>query len=224
MLDDTLYLGTLDAHLIALDAKTGTKKWAIQVADYTLGFAITAAPLPVKDMIITGLSLGGPDFRHFGNGEIPKKRGRIDAYDAETGELRWRFYTVPAPGEPGNETWGGSFWKFGGCSTWMTGSYDPALNLVYWGTGSPAMWMFGDFRKGDNLYSCSVVALNADTGALTWYYQFTPHDIWDWDAAHIFVLADMEFAGRPRRLLLNANRNGFFYVLLSVRVIFGDES
>ena len=213
ILGETLYLGTLDAHLVALDAKTGKKKWAIQVADHKLGFSITHAPLPVKDMIITGTSLGGFGLESIGPDGMPERRGRIDAYDSQTGELRWRFYTVPGSNEPGNETWGGGFWKIGGSSTWMTGSYDPELNMVYWGVSSPFLWMFGEIRKGDNLYSASVVALNADTGKLEWYYQFTPHDTHDWDSAHVFVLADMEFAGRQRKILLNANRNGFFYVL-----------
>jgi len=140
-------------------------------------------------------------------------RGFIDSYDAATGKRQWRFYTVPGPDEPGNETWKGDSWKTGGATTWVTGSFDPTLNLIYWGTGNPGPDYDGDYRLGDNLYSDSVVALDADTGKLKWHFQFTPHDVHDWDSNQVPVLADLEFRGRMRKLLLWANRNAFYYVL-----------
>lgn len=248
MLNQTLYLGTLDAHLVAIDSRTGTKKWEVEVADHGLGFNITAAPLAVKDMIIVGTSLGSVE----GEGEalldaigikanpwtgkmtpgelraffavlydkraeafpgIGDRRGRIDAYDAATGERRWRFQTVPGPGEPGNETWEGESWRMGAASPWMTGSYDPESNLLYWGAGNPKPALTAFLREGDNLYSSSVLALDADSGALKWHFQFTPHDRFDWDAAQVPVLVDMEIDGSLRKLLLTANRNAFFYSL-----------
>jgi alcohol dehydrogenase (cytochrome c) len=251
MLGDTVYLATIDAHLVSLDSRTGTVKWDVEVADYRLGFNITAAPLAVKDMIVTGTSVAGLDGLSegvlaagitkdqlnrllagtmelaevesmmdqlernapaFWNG-TEERRARIDAYDAATGELRWRFYTVPGPGEPGNETWEGDSWRLGASSPWLTGSYDPELDLLYWGVGNPAPALVDFLRKGDNLFSTSVVALDPDDGSLDWYFQFTPHDRFDWDAAQIPVLADVEVAGTERRLLLTANRNAFFYSL-----------
>ena len=140
-------------------------------------------------------------------------RDFLDAYDAKTGERVWRFWTVPGPGEPGNETWGGDSWKRGGGSTWVTGTYDPDLNLIYWGTGNPGPDMNGDVRPGDNLYTCSVVALDADTGKLKWHFQFTPHDVHDWDAVADPVLVDMTIKGENRKTLIQANRNGYFYAL-----------
>ena len=201
ILGERLYLGTVDAHLVALDSKTGSPVWDVAVADPKAGYSITVAPLAVKDKIIVGISGG-----EFGI------RGFLDAYDAETGKRAWRFYTVPGPGEPGHETWEGDSWKTGGAPTWLTGSFDPELNLIYWGTGNPAPDFNGEVRKGDNLYSDSVVVLDADTGKLKWYFQFTPHDVMDWDAAQIPVLLDAPFQGRPRKLLLWPNRNGFYYV------------
>ena len=159
-------------------------------------------PLVIKDKLIVGIA-----------GAEGGIRGFLDAYDAKTGERVWRFWTVPAPGEPGSETWGGDSWKFGGASTWITGSYDPELNLVYWGTGNPGPDYNGDVRPGDNLYSCSLLALDADTGKLKWYFQFTPHDTHDWDATQIPVLLDSTFNGRPRKLVVMTSRNGFHYVL-----------
>ncbi|MDA2938759.1 PQQ-dependent dehydrogenase, methanol/ethanol family [Acidobacteria bacterium AH-259-A15] len=199
---DRLYMGTVDAHLVALDAKTGSLIWDVEVADYKTGYSVTVAPLVVKDKIIVGIAGGEYGIRGF-----------VDAYDAKTGERVWRFYTIPGPGEPGNKTWEGDSWKTGGAGTWVTGSFDPELNLIYWGTGNPGPDWNGEVRKGDNLYSDSVVALDADTGKLKWYFQFTPHDVWDWDAVQIPVLVDMEFQGRPRKLMLWANRNAFYYVL-----------
>jgi alcohol dehydrogenase (cytochrome c) len=181
-LDDALYLATLDAHLIALDRRSGKKRWDVTVADWTTGHSLTLAPLAVKDKIIIGISGG-----EFG------VRGFIDAYDARTGKRLWRFWTVPGPGEPGHDSWSGDSWKTGGAPAWVTGSYDPALNLLYWGTGNPAPDYNGDARKGDNLYSDSLVALDADTGKLRWHFQYTPHDLHDWDSNQVPVLIDAEF-------------------------------
>ncbi len=201
-LGDKVFLATLDAHLVALDSKTGEVVWDVEAEDYRKGYNFTMAPLVVKDKVIVGVSGGEYGIRGF-----------IDAYDAETGKRAWRFYTIPAPGEPGNETWAGDSWKTGGAPAWLTGTYDPELNLTYWGTGNPGPDLHGGDRKGDNLYSDSVVALDADTGKLKWYFQFTPHDLHDWDATQIPVLLDLEYQGRPRKLLAMANRNGFFYLL-----------
>ncbi len=202
ILGDKLYWGTLDAHLIALDSKTGSVLWDVEVADYRAGYAITSAPLAVKNMVITGIAGGEYGIRGF-----------VDAYDSETGKQVWRFYTVPGPGEPGNETWEGDSWKTGGAPTWVTGSFDPGLNLIYWGTGNPGPDWDGSVREGDNLYSSAVVALDADSGKLRWHYQFTPHDVHDWDAAQIPVLVDAKFQGRDRKLMLWGNRNAFYYIL-----------
>ena len=203
VLGDALYFVTLDAHLVALDRRTGQVRWDVTVADYKTGHSLTLAPLAVKDKIVIGISGG-----EFG------VRGFIDAYDAKTGKRAWRFWTVPARGEPGNETWSGKSWKTGGAPAWVTGSYDPDLNLLYWGTGNPSPDYNGDVRKGDNLYSDSLVALDADTGKLRWYFQYTPHDLHDWDSNQVPVLIDAEFPpGRPRKLVAQANRNAFFYLL-----------
>ncbi len=202
LLGDTVYLGTLDAHLIALDAKTGHVLWDTAVADYKTGYSITVAPLALKDRIIIGMSGG-----EYG------VRGFLDAYDPKTGARLWRFWTVPGPGEPGHETWAGDSWKTGSAATWVTGSYDPNLNLVYWGTGNPGPDYDGDIRKGDDLYSDSLLALDAYTGKLKWHFQFTPNDTHDWDSTLTPVLIDTQFQGRARKLVAAANRNGFFYVL-----------
>jgi alcohol dehydrogenase (cytochrome c) len=202
VLGDRLFLGTLDAHLVALDARTGNVLWDVDVADEKAGYSKTGAPLVVGDKVITGIAGG-----EFGI------RGFVDAYDAETGERVWRRYTIPGPGEPGNETWDGDSWRTGGSPTWVTGSYDPELDLVYWGTGNPGPDWNGEVRLGDNLYSDCVLAIDPDTGELVWYFQFTPHDIHDWDATQIPVLADSRFAGEDRKLMLWPNRNAFFYVL-----------
>ena len=202
ILDDTLYMGTIDGRLVALDAKSGAVVFSKQIVDPTGGYSLTHAPLVVKDKLILG-SAGG----EYGI------RGFIAAIDPKTGDELWRFNTIPGPGEPGHETWSGDSWKRGGGSIWVTGSYDPDLNLTYWGVGNPAPDWNGDVRLGDNLYSDSVVALNPDTGKLAWYFQFTPHDEWDWDSVQIPVLVDREWEGKQRKLMLWANRNGFFYVL-----------
>jgi len=201
-LDDQLFVGTVDAHLVALDMYTGRVCWDVEVADYKAAYSITAAPLAVKDKILVGIT--GAEYGI---------RGFLDAYDAKTGKRAWRFWTVPEPGEPGNETWSGDSWKTGGAPTWVTGAYDPEANLVFWGTGNPSPDFVGDHRQGDNIYSDSIVALDADTGKLKWYFQFTPHDVLDMDANQVPVLLDAEFHGRPRKLVLFANRNGFYYVL-----------
>ena len=199
---DTLFMGTIDAHLLAIDAKNGKPLWNTTVAKPEAGYAITHAPLVIKDKVIVGVAGG-----EFGI------RGFIAAYDVKTGKEAWRFNTVPGPGEAGHETWAGDSWKTGGASVWMTGSYDPALNLTYWGIGNAGPDYNGDLRLGDNLYSSSVVALDADTGKIKWHYQFSPHDEFDYDAVQVPVLADINWQGQPRKVMLWANRNGFFYVL-----------
>jgi alcohol dehydrogenase (cytochrome c) len=202
ILGNRVYHATLDAHLIALDIRTGKPVWDVELIDYHDGYSMTAAPLAVNGKIIVGVA----------GSEYPI-RGFIDAYDAETGKRAWRFYTIPGPGEPGHETWENDAWKTGGGGTWVTGSYDPELNLVYWGIGNPAPAHDASYRPGDNLYTCSVVAIDPDTGQLKWHYQFTPSDTHDWDAAIVPVLADLEYEGRPRKTMLWANRNCFFYIL-----------
>jgi alcohol dehydrogenase (cytochrome c) len=174
----------------------------VVVADYKLGHSITAAPLAVKDKIVIGISGGEYGIRGF-----------IDAYEASSGKRAWRAWTVPGPGEPGHETWEGESWKTGAAATWVTGSYDPALNLIYWGTGNPGPDYNGEVRRGDNLYANSLLAMDADTGQLKWHYQFTPHDTHDWDSNHVPILIDAPFEGRPRKLVIVVNRNAFFYVL-----------
>jgi len=202
ILGETLFMGTLDAHLIALDAKSGALLWKTKVAEAKERYAITHAPLVIKDKVIVGTAGG--------DGGAP---GVIAAFDAKTGQEVWRFHTIPQPGEPGNETWSGDSWKHGGAAVWNTGAYDPESNLTYWGTGNPSPDWDGRQRLGDNLYSECVVALDADTGKLKWYYQFTPHDEMDYDATQVPVLADMNWQGRPRKVMLWANRNGLMYVL-----------
>jgi len=201
VLDDKVYVGTLDGNLVALDAQSGIERWTAKVADNAEGYAITAAPLAVENKIIIGVSGGETGVRGF-----------LDAYDAATGKRVWRFWTVPAPGAAGNDSWSGDSWKHGGGTTWVTGSYDPALRLLYWGTGNPGPWN-GDVRAGDNLYTCSLIALDLDSGDLRWHFQFTPHDTHDWDAAQIPVLIDAQLGGRTRPLVATANRNGFYYLL-----------
>src|SRR5437870_6767445 len=202
LLGDLVFVGTVDAHLIALDAKTGSVRWDVTVANYKTGHAITAAPLAVKDKVVIGIAGG-----EFGI------RGFVDAYDANTGKQAWRFWTVPAKGEPGNETWAGDSWKTGAASTWVTGSYDPDLNTVYWGTGNPGPDWNGDVRGGDNLYSDCLVALDADTGVKKWHFQYTPHDQNDWDSTQTPALVEGMVKGQPRKMVVLANRNGFYYAL-----------
>ena len=202
ILGETLFMSTLDAHLVAIDARTGNLLWDVEVAEHSSGYSKTAAPMIGKDKVVTGIAGG-----EFGI------RGFIDAYDAATGELAWRAYTIPGPGEFGNDTWSGDSWKTGGSATCITGAYDPDLNLVYWGTGNPGPDGNGDARLGDNLYSDSALALNGDTGEIEWYFQFTPHDVHDWDAIQVPILADIEFQGQERKVMMWANRNAFFYTI-----------
>jgi alcohol dehydrogenase (cytochrome c) len=199
---DTLFMATIDAHLIAVDSKNGHPLWNVPVANAAAGYALTLAPLIVKDKVIVGTAGGEYGIRGF-----------IAAYDVKTGKEAWRFYTIPGPGEPGHETWDKDSWQHGGASVWVTGSYDAELNLTYWGIGNPGADYNGDNRGGDNLYSNSVVALDPDTGKLKWHFQFSPHDEYDYDSVQIPVLADMTWQGAPRKVMLWANRNGFFYVL-----------
>jgi alcohol dehydrogenase (cytochrome c) len=199
---ERVFLGTLDARLVALDARSGKVVWDKEIIDYSKGYSGTAAPLAFRDKVVVGIAGGEYGIRGF-----------IDAYDAKSGDRIWRFYTIPAPGEPGNESWAGDSWKSGGGPTWMTGSFDPELNLIYWGTGNPWPDFQGKDRKGDNLFTNSVVALNADTGRLVWYFQFTPHDEWDYDANSVPVLIDETIDGQAKKLLGIATKNGFYYVL-----------
>ncbi len=201
-LGDRVFMGTLDAHVVALDARTGRVRWDVAAADADKGYSFTGAPLAVKDKIIIGVAGGEYGIRGF-----------IDAYDAESGNRVWRFYTIPGEGERGNDTWKGDSWKRGGAPTWVTGSYDPELNTLYWGTGNPGPQMYGANRAGDNLDSDSLLALDPDTGTLKWHFQFTPHDVHDWDSTHTPILFDETVAGQPRKLVAVPNRNGFFYVL-----------
>ena len=201
--DGLVFMGTLDNHVVALDAKTGREVWKVEVEDVTqCGCNITGAPLVVNNKVIVGVTAG--DSAH---------RGYLNAFDTRTGRHVWRFWTIPGPGEPGNETWKGDSWKYGGGSTWLTGSYDPELNLLYWGVGNPAADFDGEPRKGDNLYTDSIVALDPDTGELKWHYQQIPYDVWDWDAGYEIVLADLEVAGRQRKVLVSPNKGGYTWVL-----------
>lgn len=202
LLGETVFVATLDARLIALDAGTGAVRWQTQVADNAMGFSLTLAPLALENVIVVGVSGAEAGVRAF-----------IDAYDPASGERVWRTYTVPAPGEPGSETWQGDSWQTGGGSTWLTGSYDHELGLLYWTTGNPAPDWNGDLRPGDNLFTCSLLALDPATGEMRWHFQYTPHDVHDWDANQIPVLVDGEIDGRERRLIALANRNAFYYLL-----------
>jgi alcohol dehydrogenase (cytochrome c) len=202
ILGNTVYYASIDAHLISLDVRTGAVRWDVTMADYKTGYSGTGAPLAVKDKIITGMAGG-----EFG------VRGFIDAYDAKTGKRVWRFNTIPAKGDPGNETWAGESWKTGSATAWVTGVFDPESNTVYWGTGNPGPDWNGDARSGDNLYSDCLIALDADTGAKKWHFQYTPHDVNDWDSTQTPMLIEGMVAGQPRRMVVLANRNGFYYVL-----------
>ena len=204
ILGNTLFMNTLDMHLIALDARSGRELWKTTMYDYTAagGYAATGAPLALKDKVIVGMA----------GGEHPTS-GFLDAYDAATGKRLWRFNTIPQPGEPNFGTWSGDSWKIGGVSTWNTGSYDPETNTLYWGTSNPWPDYNRDSRQGDNLYSCSVLALDPDTGKLKWHFQFTPNDTHDWDATQIPILIDAPFHERQRHLMAWPARNGFYYLL-----------
>lgn len=197
-----VFMLTDNAHMIALDRSAGTLLWETEMADWRQNYNGTCAPLVVGNLVISGTAGGDEGVRGF-----------VAAYDTDTGKEVWRFWTVPNAGEPGSETWQGKLTEHRGGASWMTGSYDPQLDLIYWPTGNPRSDYNGDDRLGDNLYTDSVVALEAKTGKLRWHFQFTPHDVHDWDAQEPLVLADTTWQGQPRKLLLQANRNGFFYVL-----------
>jgi len=197
-----LFVVTDNAHLLAFDRMNGGKLWDVQMGAIADGYSATGAPLVVGDLVISGVA-GGEE----------GARGFVDAYKVATGERVWRFYSVPKRGEKGSETWIGNALEHGCGATWLTGSYDPALGLVYWQTGNPCPDFNGDERKGDNLYTASVVALSSRTGELKWHFQFTPHDVHDWDATEPLLLVDQLWSGRPRKLLLHGDRNGFFFVL-----------
>ncbi len=202
MLGDRLYMVTLDAHVLAFDSATGRVVWDATMAEHSIGYAATIAPLIANDRVIVGVAGGEYGIRGF-----------IDAYDAVSGQRAWRFYTVPGPEEPGNNTWAGESWKTGGASVWVTGAFDPEHNLLYYGIGNPGPDYHSESRLGDNLYSNSIVALDADTGELRWHYQFTPHDVHDWDSTEVPILADITIGGRERQVVMFANRNGFYYTL-----------
>ena len=202
VLGDGVFMGTLDGHLIALDRINGKQLWDVEVGDVNEAYSITMAPLAVKDKIMVGV----------GGGEYGI-RGYVAAYDAITGEEAWKTYTIPGPGEPNHDSWEGDDWEHGGAPVWITGSFDPDLNLTYWGVGNPGPDWNAEQRPGDNLYSDSVIALDADTGELSWYFQFTPNDAYDYDSVQVPVLAEIEWNGEPTKVMMWANRNGYFYVL-----------
>jgi acido-empty-quinoprotein group A len=201
---DSIYFETPDCHLVSLDAKNGKLRWDVELADPKAGYFATMAPLIVHDHVIVGVS-----------GDVTDVPGFLAALDPATGSVQWKWNTEPKPGEPGSETWpqGTDAIAHGGGMTWMTGTYDPQLNQLYWGTGNPNPVLNGDIRKGDNLYTCSIVSLNPDTGKLLWHFQPSPHDTHDWDAVQTPVLIEDDYNGVRRKLLLQASRNGFFFVL-----------
>ncbi len=204
MYKDWLYFETPDCHLISLDAKDGSVRWNIQLADPKLEYFATMAPLVIRNHVIVGVSGDATD--------IP---GFLESVEPETGKIEWRWNTEPKPGEPGSETWphGTDAITHGGGMTWMTGTYDPGLNQLYWGIGNPNPVLNGDFRKGDDLYTCSIVSLNPDTGKMNWHFQPSPHDTHDWDAVQTPVIFDDEYKGVHRKLLAQASRNGYFFLL-----------
>ncbi|MEO8596069.1 MAG: PQQ-dependent dehydrogenase, methanol/ethanol family [Candidatus Solibacter sp.] len=199
---DKVYFTTADAHLIALHAATGNVIFETKIAETTDGYWSPAAPMVVKGKVIAGIAPGDHGLNGF-----------LDAYDANTGERLWRFDPIPKPGQPGSESWAGDSWKSAGGNTWLTGSYDPELDLLYWPIGNPAPDFNGDVRLGDNLYTDCIVALDLNTGKMKWYFQFTPHDTMDWDAAEIPILVDAPYQGQMRKLMAHADRNGFYYLL-----------
>jgi alcohol dehydrogenase (cytochrome c) len=202
VLNGRVYVGTLDDLLIAIDAHTGRELWEHRIADTLQGYTITGAPLVLKDSVVVGVGCG-----EYG------VRGFLEAFDAATGVSRWRVETIPGPHEPGHDSWPGDTWMRGGGGTWLTGSYDPDLNILYWAVGNPAPYNNWKVRQGDNLHTDSVLAINPDSGKLLWAYQFTPNDSHDWDSAEDMVLADRVIDGKPRKVLIHADRNGFLYVL-----------
>lgn len=202
ILGNTLFMGTVDARLLAIDARSGLLLWDTEVADASEQYSITMPPLVVRDKVYVGTAGGDLGIR-----------GYVAAFDVHTGKQLWKFYTIPAPGEPGNDSWSGDSWKTGGAAIWNAGAFDEAANLIYFGTGNPAPDWDGRERLGDNLYSDSVIALDADSGELKWHYQFTPHDELDYDSTQVPVLADLDWQGKSRKVMLWANRNGLMYVL-----------
>ena len=202
ILGDRVFMMTDHAHVLGFNRFTGQRLWEAEMGSYLESYSATSPPLPVGDLLVVGVA-GGEE----------GARGFLDAYRASTGERVWRFYTIPKRGEPGSETWIGQALEHGCGATWMPGSYDPELDLIYWAIGNPCPDFAGEERLGDNLYTSSVVALEAKTGRLKWYYQFTPHDTHDWDAVQPMVLADEMWEGKPRKLLFHGDRNGIFYVL-----------
>jgi acido-empty-quinoprotein group A len=204
MSEGWLYFETPDCHLISLDARDGKVRWDVELADPKLGYFATMAPLVIRNHVIVGVS-----------GDVTDVPGFLASIDPETGKLQWKWNTEPKPGEPGSETWprGTDAIAHGGGMTWMTGTYDPELNQLYWGTGNPNPVLNGDIRKGDNLYTCSIVSLNPDTGKLNWHFQPSPHDTHDWDAVQTPVIFDDEYKGVHRKLLAQASRNGYFFLL-----------
>ncbi|HSC44246.1 MAG TPA: PQQ-binding-like beta-propeller repeat protein, partial [Candidatus Acidoferrum sp.] len=202
ILGSRIYMETDNAHLLCLDARSGHLLWDVAYTDGNKNYGATSAPLVVKDKVIVGTS-GGDD----------GIRGFVAAFDAETGKEAWRFWTIPGPGEFGSESWPGDSYKLGGGTTWMPGTYDPELNTIFWGTSNPAPDFDGGPRPGDDLYTDCLLAIDPDTGKLKWYYQFTPHDLFDYDAVETPMLVDANFLGQPRKLIIEANRNGFLYVL-----------
>ena len=199
---DTVMMATLDAHLIAFDRLTGAIKWNVEIANYADGYSTTSAPFVVNNMAIIGVAGG-----EYG------VLGFFDAYDIDTGKRVWRHYTMPKAGEPGAETWAGKSYEAGGSPAWTSGAYDPKANVLYWTTGNPGPDWNGDDRAGDNLYSDSVMALDPATGEMKWYFQFTPHDVWDYDGNTQVFLVDMDYHAKPLKALVQANRNGFYYIL-----------
>ncbi len=202
VLGTRVYMVTDNAHLLCLDARSGSLIWDAAYATGNKNYGATSAPLIVKNNVIVGTS-GGDD----------GVRGFLAAFDADTGKEKWRFWTIPGPGEKGNESWPGDLYLHGGGTTWMPGTYDPALNTLYWGTGNPSPDYDGNVRPGDDLYTSCLLALDPDTGALKWYFQYSPHNLYDYDAVQTPVLVDADFQGKPRKLIVSVNRNGFLYIL-----------
>jgi len=202
VLGSRVYMETDNAHLLCLDARSGKQIWDVVYAAGNKNYGATSAPLIVKDKVLVGTSCGDDGVRGF-----------VAAYDAQTGKEAWRFWTIPAPGEKGSESWPGDMYLHGGGTTWMPGTYDAELNTIYWGTSNPSPDFDGSVRPGDDLYTSSLLALDPDTGKLKWYFQFNPHDLYDFDSVQTPVLVDTNFKGKPRKLVVTANRNGFLYIL-----------
>jgi alcohol dehydrogenase (cytochrome c) len=214
ILGNRIFMTTDNAHLLCLDARSGNVLWDVLYAPAKSNFGATSAPMVIKNLVVTGTS-GGDD----------GARGFIAAFDSQTGKEVWRFWAIPAPGEFGNESWPNGLWEHGGGAMWMPGTYDPELNLLYWGTGNPTPDYDGSVRPGDDLYTSSVVALDCDTGTLKWYFQYSPHNLYDYDSVQTPVLFNAKFKGEQRKLLMSANRNGFLYLLdrTNGKFLFGEK-